>query len=83
MDMKFSDPFYLQEAFCSNFLGLPALVAVNWGRTSPIRNNSRIGRNDLCPCGSGLKHKFCCGGSKKEKISTLEIQELTNLISLD
>ena len=22
---------------------------------------SKIGRNDPCPCGSGLKHKKCCG----------------------
>jgi uncharacterized protein YecA (UPF0149 family) len=21
----------------------------------------KIGRNDLCPCGSGLKYKNCCG----------------------
>jgi len=21
----------------------------------------KIGRNDLCPCGSGLKYKYCCG----------------------
>ncbi len=24
------------------------------------RNNSHIGRNDLCPCGSGKKYKNCC-----------------------
>jgi len=23
-----------------------------------------IGRNDLCPCGSGLKHKHCCQGKR-------------------
>ena len=22
---------------------------------------SKVGRNDPCPCGSGLKHKKCCG----------------------
>lgn len=22
---------------------------------------SKIGRNALCPCGSGKKHKYCCG----------------------
>jgi uncharacterized protein YecA (UPF0149 family) len=21
----------------------------------------RVGRNDLCPCGSGKKYKRCCG----------------------
>jgi uncharacterized protein YecA (UPF0149 family) len=25
------------------------------------QTNSRIGRNDLCPCGSGLKFKNCNG----------------------
>jgi preprotein translocase subunit SecA len=23
--------------------------------------SSKVGRNDLCPCGSGLKYKKCCG----------------------
>lgn len=27
----------------------------------PILNSSNIGRNDLCNCGSGKKHKNCCG----------------------
>jgi hypothetical protein len=27
----------------------------------------RIGRNDPCPCKSGLKYKKCCGNSLKEK----------------
>ena len=22
---------------------------------------SKVGRNDPCPCGSGKKHKVCCG----------------------
>lgn len=25
------------------------------------RNNEKVGRNDPCPCGSGLKYKQCCG----------------------
>ena len=25
------------------------------------RKGEKIGRNDLCPCGSGLKYKQCCG----------------------
>lgn len=28
---------------------------------TPVRNTSRVGRNDLCPCGSGKKYKKCCG----------------------
>ncbi len=27
----------------------------------PVRKGEKIGRNDLCPCGSGLKYKKCCG----------------------
>jgi len=29
-------------------------------KTPPVRVD-RIGRNDLCPCGSGQKYKKCCG----------------------
>lgn len=25
------------------------------------RESPKIGRNDLCPCGSGKKYKKCCG----------------------
>jgi hypothetical protein len=27
----------------------------------PVRSWPKIGRNDPCPCGSGKKHKKCCG----------------------
>ena len=26
-----------------------------------VRSSPKIGRNDPCPCGSGKKHKKCCG----------------------
>jgi hypothetical protein len=29
----------------------------------PVRFADKIGRNDLCPCGSGKKYKRCHGGS--------------------
>jgi uncharacterized protein len=29
----------------------------------PRRNDSKIGRNDPCPCGSGKKYKKCCGSA--------------------
>lgn len=29
--------------------------------TSPLRRETRVGRNDPCPCGSGKKYKRCCG----------------------
>lgn len=28
---------------------------------APVRNESKVGRNDPCPCGSGKKYKKCCG----------------------
>jgi uncharacterized protein YecA (UPF0149 family) len=32
------------------------------GRQRVLSNRSpHIGRNDPCPCGSGLKYKKCCG----------------------
>ncbi len=28
----------------------------------PVRRDQpKVGRNDLCPCGSGKKYKNCCG----------------------
>ncbi|MCI5727269.1 MAG: preprotein translocase subunit SecA [Clostridium sp.] len=30
-------------------------------KREPIRKKVEIGRNDLCPCGSGKKYKNCCG----------------------
>jgi len=32
-------------------------------RRDPKRRASKVGRNDLCPCGSGKKYKKCCGGA--------------------
>jgi preprotein translocase subunit SecA len=31
------------------------------GTATPVRKGDKIGRNDLCPCGSGKKYKKCCG----------------------
>jgi uncharacterized protein YecA (UPF0149 family) len=30
-------------------------------RRSPRTVEVKVGRNDPCPCGSGQKHKRCCG----------------------
>ncbi len=41
----------------------PSDLATNIGGKAQPRvndNNSRTGRNDLCPCGSGKKYKDCC-----------------------
>ena len=29
-----------------------------------VNEGPKVGRNDLCPCGSGLKYKNCCGKNK-------------------
>ena len=35
------------------------------GPTAPFRRvDGKIGRNDKCPCGSGLKYKKCCLNNK-------------------
>ena len=33
---------------------------------TPITNDGKIGRNDMCPCGSGKKYKKCCGKNKQD-----------------
>ncbi len=30
-----------------------------------VRQDKKVGRNELCPCGSGKKYKQCCGRNKK------------------
>lgn len=35
-------------------------TASNLGH-QPFVNDDKVGRNDKCPCGSGLKYKNCCG----------------------
>ena len=30
----------------------------------PVVKEKKVGRNDLCPCGSGKKYKKCCGANK-------------------
>ncbi len=34
-------------------------------RTVVVRKAERVGRNDLCPCGSGKKYKKCCGAGNQ------------------
>lgn len=43
-----------------NFLFM--LTQDSFRATSPIRNESKVGRNQSCPCGSNRKYKNCCGG---------------------
>jgi len=37
------------------------IAAINWQKDIPKMPSHRIGRNDPCPCGSGLKFKRCHG----------------------
>ena len=34
---------------------------VRFGREEPTAFGRKVGRNELCPCGSGRKYKRCCG----------------------
>lgn len=43
------------ELSCGEFMDLHKTTLL------PLSKNKRIGRNDPCPCGSGLKYKKCCG----------------------
>ncbi|NYE60944.1 uncharacterized protein FHW58_002096 [Duganella sp. 1224] len=39
----------------------PAVVQINAFFHAPQPKAAKVGRNDPCPCGSGQKHKKCCG----------------------
>jgi len=38
-----------------------AAITKAYKKTKIIVNKNKTGRNDPCPCGSGKKHKHCCG----------------------
>ena len=46
---------------------MPSIERIDFVKQKPIpttpvkRASPKIGRNDPCPCGSGLKYKKCCG----------------------
>lgn len=44
---------------------LPGLVSARRGATLPIQFDTRIGRDDPCPCKSGKKFKDCCQATDK------------------
>jgi preprotein translocase subunit SecA len=35
-------------------------------KSAPVKKAPKVGRNDLCPCGSGKKYKKCCGMQENE-----------------
>ena len=36
-------------------------------KTVVVRKAEKVGRNDLCPCGSGKKYKKCCGAPQNQQ----------------
>jgi len=39
----------------------PESAATEPKKKQPVKRAAKVGRNDPCPCGSGKKHKACCG----------------------
>lgn len=50
-----------EEAAGLNQRNAPAHDTREQHKTEPIRVEKKVGRNDLCPCGSGKKYKNCHG----------------------
>jgi preprotein translocase subunit SecA len=60
--------FLLRMEIKQNFAARPVEGVANDGKKKikePAKANKKVGRNDLCPCGSGKKYKQCCGKSEK------------------
>ena len=75
-DVKFIPPSVRQEMLSKMAVGLQDIQAYfreqrgkgvareSETTAGPLRRVApKVGRNDPCPCGSGRKHKHCCGGS--------------------
>jgi uncharacterized protein YecA (UPF0149 family) len=41
--------------------GLVRAMLEGNNKGTEIRIGKKVGRNEKCPCGSGLKYKKCCG----------------------
>ena len=54
-----------KAASVENIVGAEQIPTFRFRKTRPIVKDYNIGRNDPCPCGSGLKYKKCCLGSGK------------------
>ena len=46
----------------------PLIEGFDGGKPVPRRTPAaqKVGRNDLCPCGSGKKYKKCCGANDRD-----------------
>jgi DNA-binding protein Fis len=51
----------LRKQFKARRAALEKRIETGETEKATIRETRRIGRNDPCPCGSGVKFKKCCG----------------------
>lgn len=54
-----------KSASVENIVGAEQIPTFRFRKTRPIVRDYKVGRNDPCPCGSGLKYKNCCLDSGK------------------
>lgn len=54
-----------KAASVENIVGAEQMPTVRFTKPRPVVKDHKIGRNDPCPCGSGLKYKKCCLNSGK------------------
>ncbi|NKC15475.1 MAG: hypothetical protein GKR94_25750 [Gammaproteobacteria bacterium] len=65
--VKFNDlAGKMAESF--NAFGEQLEKAIKEIKPQPIRSGKKIGPNEKCPCGSGLKYKKCCRDKPNKKI---------------
>ena len=65
-------PNALSEEFGILFNNLHARLGVRHRpllHTKGVLSHAKIGRNDPCPCGSGMKYKKCCGASQAARLN--------------
>lgn len=56
---------YAQEDLPKLVMAIYGFWRVKMTQKTPLRKASQVGRNELCPCGSGKKYKQCCGSPEK------------------
>ena len=72
---EYADTKTIEEAAIQN-----KIINVPRKTRTIVREYKKIGRNDLCPCGSGKKYKNCCLNSGKyEKLHELTVLEMAQV----
>ena len=54
-----------KAASVENIVGAEQMPTFRFTKPRPVVKDHKIGRNDPCLCGSGLKYKKCCLNSGK------------------